>query len=37
MVAQLVFMPVEIVKFNLVDNFDQSSRGDAGFGSTGTN
>ena len=36
-VAQLVFMPVEIVKFNLVENFDQSSRGDAGFGSTGTN
>ena len=36
-VAQLVFMPVETVKFNLVDSFDQSSRGDAGFGSTGTN
>ena len=36
-VAQLVFMPVEIVKFNLVESFDQSSRGDAGFGSTGTN
>jgi len=36
-VAQLVFMPVEIVQFNLVESFDQSSRGDAGFGSTGTN
>ena len=36
-VAQLVFMPVEIVKFNMVESFDQSNRGDAGFGSTGTN
>ena len=36
-VAQLVFMPVEIVQFNLVESFDQTSRGDAGFGSTGTN
>ena len=36
-VAQLVLMPVEIVQFNLVESFDQSSRGDAGFGSTGTN
>jgi dUTP pyrophosphatase len=36
-IAQLVFMPVELVKFNLVESFVESSRGGAGFGSTGTN
>lgn len=35
-VAQIVFLPVELVKFRLVESFDVTSRGDAGFGSTGT-
>jgi dUTP pyrophosphatase len=33
--AQLVVLPVAQVTFNLVDDFDQSSRGSGGFGSTG--
>jgi dUTP pyrophosphatase len=34
-IAQLVVLPVAQVTFNLVDDFDQSSRGSGGFGSTG--
>ena len=34
-IAQLVIIPVEQVAFNLVDDFDDSSRGSGGFGSTG--
>lgn len=34
-IAQLVFVPVVQAEFNLVDEFNQSSRGDGGFGSTG--
>ncbi len=34
-IAQLVIVPVAQVTFNLVDDFDQSSRGSGGFGSTG--
>lgn len=34
-IAQLVVVPVLQVAFNVVDNFDESSRGDGGFGSTG--
>ncbi|MDG2202171.1 MAG: dUTP diphosphatase [Burkholderiales bacterium] len=34
-IAQLVILPVAQVTFNLVDDFDQSSRGSSGFGSTG--
>lgn len=34
-IAQLVIVPVLQVGFNLVDSFDASARGDAGFGSTG--
>ncbi|NLZ11338.1 MAG: dUTP diphosphatase [Alcaligenaceae bacterium] len=33
--AQLVFVPVQQVDFDLVDDFEESSRGDGGFGSTG--
>jgi dUTP pyrophosphatase len=33
--AQLVVVPVLQVAFNVVDDFDQSERGDGGFGSTG--
>ena len=33
--AQLVVVPVLQVAFNVVDEFDTSSRGDGGFGSTG--
>ena len=33
--AQLVVVPVLQVAFNVVDEFDSSSRGDGGFGSTG--
>lgn len=32
--AQLVVVPVLQVAFNVVDDFDQSERGDGGFGST---
>lgn len=33
--AQLVVVPVQQVEFDIVDEFDDSSRGDGGFGSTG--
>jgi len=35
-IAQLVIVPVAQVTFNIVDEFESSSRGDGGFGSTGT-
>ncbi|MEJ6649549.1 MAG: dUTP diphosphatase [Burkholderiales bacterium] len=34
-IAQLVIIPVAQVAFNLVDDFDESSRSSGGFGSTG--
>ena len=34
-IAQLVVVPVVQVQFNVVENFDQSTRGEGGFGSTG--
>ena len=34
-IAQLVIQKVELVKFETVDSLDDSSRGTAGFGSTG--
>ena len=34
-IAQLVVVPVLQVAFNVVDSFDESERGAAGFGSTG--
>lgn len=34
-IAQLVVIPVVQVRFNLVDDFDKSTRGSGGFGSTG--
>lgn len=34
-IAQLVIVPVVQASFNLVDSFEQSERGDGGFGSTG--
>jgi len=34
-IAQLVIVPVLQVSFNVVDEFDASSRGEGGFGSTG--
>ncbi|HJL80511.1 MAG TPA: dUTP diphosphatase, partial [Gammaproteobacteria bacterium] len=30
--AQMVFLPVQQVNFNLVDSFDESDRGEGGFG-----
>ena len=33
--AQMVFLPIEQVSFNLVDSFDESERGEGGFGHTG--
>lgn len=33
--AQMVIVPVAQVQFNVVDTFEQSDRGGAGFGSTG--
>ena len=36
-IAQLVVVPVLQVAFNVVDSFDESERGAAGFGSTGKN
>ncbi|WMQ74071.1 MAG: Deoxyuridine 5'-triphosphate nucleotidohydrolase [Sodalis sp.] len=33
--AQMVFMPVVQVEFNLVESFDASERGDGGFGHSG--
>ncbi len=35
-IAQMVFVPVEQVKFEVVDEFDSSDRGEGGFGSSGT-
>ena len=34
-IAQLVIVPVVQAKFNLVDSFDASDRGEGGFGSSG--
>jgi dUTP pyrophosphatase len=34
-IAQMIFVPVIQVQFNVVDNFDASERADSGFGSTG--
>lgn len=34
--AQLVVLPIARIQFNVVEDFDQSSRGAGGFGSTGT-
>ena len=34
-IAQLVVVPVQQVEFNLVEEFESSSRGAGGFGSTG--
>lgn len=36
-IAQLVVIPVAQVAFNRVESFDESSRGEGGFGSTGKN
>ena len=36
-IAQLVIVPVQHVQFNIVQEFDNSDRGDGGFGSTGRN
>ncbi len=35
-IAQMVFVPVEQVKFNVVEEFDDSARGSGGFGHSGT-
>lgn len=35
-IAQLVVLPVVQVDFNVVDDFEESDRGEGGFGSTGT-
>ena len=35
-IAQLVVVPVVRVNFNVVTEFEESSRGEKGFGSTGT-
>ena len=34
-IAQMVFVPVEQVRFEVVTEFDQSDRGDGGFGHSG--
>ena len=34
-IAQLVFMPVVQAEFNIVDSFEQTERGEGGFGSSG--
>lgn len=34
-IAQMVFVPVEQVRFNVVDDFDESQRGAGGFGHSG--
>ena len=34
-IAQMVFIPVEQVKFDVVDNFKESDRGEGGFGHSG--
>ncbi len=35
-IAQMVFVPVEQVRFEVVEDFDESNRGDGGFGHSGT-
>ena len=35
-IAQMVFIPVEQVRFEVVDDFQNSDRGDGGFGHSGT-
>lgn len=35
-IAQMVFVPVEQVQFRIVEEFDDSDRGDGGFGHSGT-
>ena len=35
-IAQMIFVPVEQVEFNVVEEFDDSDRGDGGFGHSGT-
>ena len=35
-IAQLEFRPYEQAEFELVDELDETERGDGGFGSTGT-
>ncbi len=35
-IAQMVFVPVEQVRFNVVEDFEDSVRGDGGFGHSGT-
>ena len=35
-IAQMVFVPVEQVQFNVVEEFDDSERGAGGFGHSGT-
>ena len=35
-IAQMVFVPVEQVRFNVVDEFDDSDRGSGGFGHSGS-
>jgi len=35
-IAQMVFVPVEQVRFNIVEEFDDSDRGAGGFGHSGT-
>ena len=35
-IAQMVFVPIEQVKFNVVEDFDDSQRGAGGFGHSGT-
>ena len=34
-IAQLVIVPVLKAQFSIVEDFDQSERGESGFGSTG--
>lgn len=34
-IAQIIFMPFYIAKFQLVENLDETQRGSGGFGSTG--
>ncbi len=35
-IAQMVFVPVEQVQFKIVDEFEDSDRGEGGFGHSGT-
>ena len=35
-IAQMVFVPVEQVRFNVVEDFEDSDRGSGGFGHSGT-